>query len=126
MNSASPAASLAGLASRTTNRPAVLAGHNEGRLMKTEVRYLTKKKLVEVSEKAFAHGCNALKTEFLDGLPERFKYPVVKTLPWERPGWVRCLIETATCLPAEDLQCVSLDVPEDMFLDLPTMDVAEA
>lgn len=94
--------------------------------MATEVRYLTKKRLVEVSEKAFAHGCNALKPESLDGLPERLKYPVVKTLPWERSGWVRCLVGTATRLPADDYQCVSLDLPEDMFLDLPTMDVAEA
>jgi hypothetical protein len=92
-------------------------------MQKIKYKYLTKWQLEQANQQAIAACCNAIDPSYIERLPDGCKYPVFFRLPWERRGWVRCQIGTATCLPAEDYTPVLLDVPQAMFDELPTVEV---
>ena len=88
------------------------------------VKYFTKNLLRLVNKLALKNKCNAIEPKFLDQLPDGLIYPVLRKMPWERSGWVRCMISVATSLPAVDIHEVILDVPQEMFNTLPTKSVS--
>ncbi len=92
--------------------------------MKTKI--FNKTALVEANQRAIAAGLRAIEPSRLEQMPDDMRYPVVFTLPWERPGWVRCQIGTATTPTGEDYQPVWLDVPTDLYEGMAVIDVPPA
>jgi hypothetical protein len=87
-----------------------------------KIRYLSKGELQESNRRAIKAGCRSLKPEYIDGLPEAYRYPIFFELPWERHGWVRCQVGTG--VPSQDYTPVFLDVPQIIYENLGVMDVS--
>ena len=92
--------------------------------MKTKI--FDKAVLVEANQQALAAGLRAIEPSRLEQMPDDMRFPVVFTLPWERHGWVRCQIGTATTSTGEDYQQVWLDVPSGLYEGLTDIDVPVA
>jgi hypothetical protein len=88
-------------------------------------KYLTKGELEEANRQAIKAGSRAIALEYIQGLPENFKYPIFFTLPWERHGWVRCQVGTGSCLNAEDYTPVFIDVPRELYESLGVVEIPE-
>ncbi len=89
-------------------------------------KYVKKKRLIAINEKAIKANTNAIEPEFLASIPGDLKYPVNVALPFpERYGWVRCLVGIGmTRTPSdEELRSLLLDIPENAFERLPTVEV---
>lgn len=91
----------------------------------TKIRCLTKGELQEANRQAIKAGCRAIDPAYAERLPEGLRYPVFFTLPWERHGWVRCQIGTATSIPAQDYTPVIIDVPQAIYDDLTSVEVPD-
>lgn len=89
------------------------------------IKYLTKSELLEANRRAIEAGYRAIDPIYAEQLIEGFRYPVFMTLPWERHGWVRCQIGTATSIPAHDYKPVFVDVPQSIFDNLSSVEVPE-
>jgi hypothetical protein len=95
--------------------------------MKTEqYKYLTKAELQEANRLAIKAGGRAIEPDYLERLPDAHRFPVFFALPWERHGWVRCQIGTATDTAAHDYMPVWLDVPNAFYDHLASITVKEA
>lgn len=84
----------------------------------TMVRILTKGELQEANRQAIKAGCRAIDPAYAERLPERHRYPVFFSLPWERHDWVRCHVGTATSIQADDYTPVIIDVPQEIYDNL--------
>ena len=91
---------------------------------KRTVRYLSKGELKEANRRAIQSGGRAVEPEYIERLPDAFRYPVFFELPWERHGWVRCEIGTGTSPSADDYTPVWVDVPALIYDHLGTVEVA--
>lgn len=87
------------------------------------IKYLTKGELEVANRLALKAKCNAIDPAYVEQLPSDMRYPVFFAMPWERPGWVRCQIGTATAIPADDYVPLLLDVPNSMYDKLGTVEV---
>jgi hypothetical protein len=81
-------------------------------------KYLSKGELEEANKRSIDAGCRAVKPEYLDRLPDNYKYPIVFTLPWERNGWIRCQVITGA-----DSEPIFLDIPQIIYENLGTVEV---
>ena len=79
------------------------------------LKYLSKNELSKANRQAIKAGCRAIDPAYVERLPEGLHYPVFVTIPWERHGWVRCNVGTATDVAATDFTLVWLDVPQDIY-----------
>jgi hypothetical protein len=94
--------------------------------MKNEVyKFLTKAQLERANKRAIKAGCNAIEPTYVDQLPDGVRFPIFFCLPWERHGWVRCQIGTAQDKVGHDYIPVWLDVPNDIYDDLASVNVTE-
>ena len=91
----------------------------------THVKYFSKSELRKANRRATKAGCRAIDPTYIEQLPEGLRYPVYFTLPWERHGWVRCQIGTATCIPPHDLTPVFIDIQQASYDKLPSIEVQE-
>lgn len=87
-----------------------------------KVKCFTKSELRLANNCAIKGKCNAIDPERIKQLPNDLLYPVVFALPWERHGWVRCQVGTATMRTGGDYEPVCLDVPTGVFEGLQVMD----
>lgn len=94
-------------------------------MLTREIKYLTKSELLEANRRAIEAGHRAIDPIYAEQLIEGFRYPVFMTLPWERHGWVRCQIGTATSIPANDYTPVLLDVPLTIYENLGSVEAKE-
>ena len=90
-----------------------------------QLKYLSKSELLEANRRAIKAGCRAIDPIYAEQLNDGLRYPVFFTLPWERLGWVRCQIGTATSIPATDYTPVLLDVPQAIYENLGSVEVKE-
>jgi hypothetical protein len=94
--------------------------------MQMKQKYLTKRGLIAINEKAIKANANAIEPEFLASIPGDLKYPVNVALPFpERHGWVRCLVGIGKTRTPSDktFRSLLLDIPERAFERLPTVEV---
>lgn len=91
----------------------------------TMVRCLTKSELKEANRQAIKAGCRAIDPAYAERLPDRHRYPVLFTIPWERHDWVRCHVGTATSIQADDYTPVLIDVPKAIYGNLISVEVHE-
>jgi hypothetical protein len=91
----------------------------------TMIRILTKGELQEANRQAIKAGCRAIDPAYAERLPERYRYPVLFTIPWERHDWVRCHVGTATSIQADDHTPVLIDVPKAIYDKLISVEVRE-
>jgi len=91
----------------------------------TMIKCLTKGELQEANRQARKAGCRAIDPACAERLPERYRYPVFITLPWERHDWVRCQVGTATSIQADDYTPVIIDVPQAIYDTLISVEVHE-
>jgi len=82
------------------------------------VKCLSKRELKEANRRAERSAGRWIDPEYVEQLPDDLRYPIFFTLPWERHGWVRCQVGTATTAKAEDYVPVWLDVPQFMYDNL--------
>ena len=95
--------------------------------MKTKhYKYMSKAELQEANRRAIKAGGRAIEPSYVERLPDAGRFPVLFTIPWERHGWVRCQIGTATDSMARDYTPVMLDVPNVIFRNLSSIEVGEA
>jgi hypothetical protein len=99
------------------------------RTIEMESKYLTKARLIAVNKKAKKAGGNYIDPEFVELLPERFKFPVCLALPFPmKMGWIRCWVTTGADEPVvrENIHTLLLDMPQEVFDHLPSVtEVAE-
>lgn len=88
-----------------------------------EIRYLLKGELEEANRQALKGGGRAIEPSYVQKLPADCRYPILREIPWERHGWVRCEIGTASAANGEDYRAVWLDVPQRIHSNLSTMEV---
>lgn len=89
-----------------------------------EAKYLTKTKLIAVNKKAKKAGGNHIDPEFVELLPDRFKYPVCVALPIPiRIGWVRCWVTLGADDPVnrENIHSLLVDMRLEVFNKLPSL-----
>jgi hypothetical protein len=89
-------------------------------------RYVKKKRLIAINEKAIKANANAIEPEFLRSISDSLRYPVNFALPFpERFGWVRCFVGIGTARQPsdEDFRSLLLDIPEADFKRLPTLEI---
>jgi hypothetical protein len=92
--------------------------------MKTkECKYLCKAELREANRQAIKAGCNSIEPDYIEKLPDDCRFPVFFKLPWERHGWVRCQVGTASDAHATDYMPLWLDVPAGIYENLGTVEV---
>ena len=85
-------------------------------------KYLTKAKLIAANKRARKAGGNYIDPEFVELLPDRFRYPVCKALfvPMEK-GWIRCWVTLGVDDPIvrENIHHLLVDMPAEVFEKLP-------
>jgi hypothetical protein len=86
-----------------------------------ESKYFTKSALIAANNAAKNAGCNYIDPEFLNDVPDQFKFPVCPALPipMER-GWVRCVVTVGRNL-SDDVHHLLLDMPGEEYEMLPTV-----
>lgn len=92
---------------------------------RTQYKCLSKAELHEANRQAIKAGGRAIDPDYVGRLPEGLRFPVVFMLPWERRGWVRCQIGTATSIAAQDYMPVWLDVPQSIYDNLSSVEVQD-
>jgi hypothetical protein len=92
----------------------------------TKIKYLTKRELHKANQQAITAGCRAIDQSYAERLPEGLRYPIFFEIPWERHGWVRCQIGTATSVPPHDYMPMWLDVPQRMYNNLSSLEINES
>ncbi|MDY0170316.1 MAG: hypothetical protein RBS80_27475, partial [Thermoguttaceae bacterium] len=85
--------------------------------------YLGKGELKEANRRSKESAGRWIDPEYVERLPDDLRYPIFFTLPWERHGWVRCQVGTATVANGEDYVPVWLDVPQSMYENLGEVEV---
>jgi hypothetical protein len=87
-----------------------------------EPRYLTKPKLIAINNKAKKVGGNHIDQDFVEFLPERFKFPVCMAVPLDN-SWLRCWVTLGTDDPLvrENIHTLLLDMPNEVFDNLPSL-----
>jgi hypothetical protein len=88
-----------------------------------KVRVLYKGEMMASNRRAIKAGCRAIEPEYIEQLPDDLRHPIFFTLPWERHGWVRCQVGTATSPTADNYMPVWLDVPRDIYDHLSVIEV---
>ena len=85
-------------------------------------KYLTKARLIAINIKAKIAGGNHIDPEFVELLPERFKYPVCVALHMDN-SWVRCWVTLGTDDPvvSENIHQLLVDMPYSVFDTLPSL-----
>jgi hypothetical protein len=89
----------------------------------THVKCLSKGELRKANRRAIKSGCRAIDPSYIKQLPTTLRYPVFFTIPWERHGWVRCHVGTATDAAATDYRPLWLDVPQEIYDNLTSIEV---
>lgn len=88
--------------------------------MMMQSRYFTKAALIAANKAAMKGRGKHIDPEFLQSVPERFRFPVqALPVPQER-GWVRCWVTVGRNL-SDDIHHLLLDMPGDVYEGLPTM-----
>jgi hypothetical protein len=90
----------------------------------SKIRYLTKGELQEANRQALNGGGRAVAPEYIQGLPDNFRYPVFFTIPWERHGWVRCQVGTGASPAVDDYTPIVIDVPNAIYENLGVVEVS--
>ena len=87
-------------------------------MIKESCKYLSKWELKEANRRAAKGAGRSIDPEYVEKLPDDLRYSIFFTLPWERHGWVRCQIGTATTAKAENYVPLWLDVPRLIYDNL--------
>jgi hypothetical protein len=85
---------------------------------------LTKTTLIVVNNQAKKAGGNYIDPDFVAILPDRFKYPVCKALPFPLTmGWVRCWVTVGADDPVngENIHHLLVDMRDEDFEKLPLL-----
>jgi hypothetical protein len=88
-------------------------------------KFLTKAELKRANKQAIKAGCNAIEPSYIEGLPDGLRCPVFFVMPWERHGWVRCQIGTASDKAGHDYTPLWIDVPNAIYDNLGCVKVEE-
>jgi hypothetical protein len=86
-------------------------------------RIITKERLIVANNAAIQTEANSLEPNLLDTIPESYRYPVDRALPFsERPGFVRCWVGIGFSVPSDPATFCSylMDMPTSLFEQLPT------
>jgi len=88
-----------------------------------ETKYLTKAKLIALNNRAKKSGCNHIDPDFVERLPDRFKFPVVEMPFGREKGWIRCGVTVGADDPIvkENVHFLMLDVRHEVFEKLPSI-----
>lgn len=89
-----------------------------------QTRYLTKAKLVAVNNRARKNGGNHIDPDFVEMLPERFKYLAHQTPFGIEKGWIRCWVTAGTSV-SENIHTLLVDIRHDVFEKLPSLSELE-